>query len=84
MLSWRARFRNSESKVNYQVEILAAAIAYAYGNGEVQDIEREEAADMVEFLSDKGWRITRKDTDEHVTEGPIQRALGMNETSEDY
>lgn len=71
--------------MNYQVEILAAAIAYAYGDGEVRDIEKEEATDMVEFLTQRGWRLTRDDhTNEYVTEGPIQRALGINDGGDGF
>lgn len=60
-----------------QVEMLANAIAYAYGDGEARDIEKEEAADMLEYLSREGWRLVRDD--EYVSDGPIQRALGIGE-----
>lgn len=64
---------------NYEVEALASAIAYAYGDGEVRDIEREEATDMWDYLKERGWRLTREDTvNEYVTDGPIQRALGID------
>lgn len=64
--------------MDYQVEVLAAAIAYAYGNGKVLDIEKEEAADMVKFMNERGWRIIRDDkVNEYVSDGPIQRALGI-------
>ena len=71
--------KSQPSRSNYQVEALASAIAFAYGNGEVTKIERDEAADMVDFLTKRGWRLTREDhTNEYVTDGPIQRALGID------
>lgn len=65
--------------MDYQVEVLAAAIAYAYGNGAVRDTDREEASDMVKFLRERGWRVSRDDMiNEYVSDGPIQRALGID------
>ena len=39
-------------------------------------MEMKEAQDIVKCLNAAGWRITR--ADEHVSEGPLQRALGMD------
>lgn len=64
---------------NYQVDVLAEAMVYAQGGSKVQDIDKEEATDIVKYLNQYGWRITREDTaDVIASDGPIQRALGMN------
>lgn len=59
------------------IEMLAESIAYVYGGAEVRDTDREEAAEMVDYLHKAGWRLIQDS--EHVSDGPIQRALGMGD-----
>ncbi len=62
-----------------QVKVLAECIAQVWGNEEVGPMEMSEALDIVDALNKSGWRITRQDpADEFVSDGPIQRALGID------
>lgn len=66
--------------MNYQVNVLAEAIAFDMG-GEVNDADRRWAQDLVTYLNEHGWRITREDTADLLpaaSDGPIQRALGLD------
>lgn len=65
--------------MNYQVEVLSEAIAKVWGASEVGPLEVSEATDLVKYMNEHGWRITREDTsDQYVSNGPIQRALGID------
>ena len=66
-----------------QVNAIAEAFAYAMGGKEAMDIDRETAQDMLDHLGKNGWTVERVslagdvEKAENVSDGPIQRALGM-------
>jgi hypothetical protein len=68
--------------MNYQIEIVASAVhdAYCREDTEVSEVDRAEAKTIVDYLYEHGWFIGRTEDeplDEHVSSGPIQRALGI-------
>jgi hypothetical protein len=71
--------------VSYQEDVLAEAISHVWGGEEVGPIERSEAKDLVKYLNEHGWRITREDTtDVPASAGPLQRALGMSDGGDGF
>lgn len=68
--------------MNYQVNVMAEAFANVFGSGdEVTGMDRIDAKEVVDYLSKHGWRITREDTADllpSASDGPIQRALGLD------
>lgn len=64
--------------MNYQEEVLREAFNDAVGSRS-ESYTKKVAEGMAKYLADRGWRITRDDhTQEYVSEGPIQRALGLD------
>ena len=67
---------------NYEIDVVAKAIEHVYGpyfGDNESALLRKEAAELVGFMHDAGYRLTREDTGaEYVSQGPIQRALGID------
>lgn len=67
---------------NYEVDVVAQAIEHVYGPYYAdpnKKLLRNEATEFVTFVHEAGYRLTREDTGaEYVSNGPIQRALGID------
>lgn len=71
--------------MDYQVEEMAKALHFVTCSGDhhsnPDDGDVADAKELVEYLFEQGYRLSRLDP-EPAIEGPLQRALGLGDSSD--